>query len=281
MIPAAFDYLRPQTLAEAVALLGQHGEDAKLLAGGHSLLPAMKLRLAQPKIVIDLGRIADLGYLRAEDGKIAVGAMATHYAIETSALLAAKCPLLPEVARQVGDVQVRHRGTLGGSLAHADPAADWPAAVLALDSEIAVVGPAGPRVIAAKKFFVDLFQTALKPNEIIREIRFPETSRSVAYVKTIQRASGFAVAGVAVVVQAADKTVRVGINGVAAKAYRATGVETKLAGRVLSGELLAAAALKAAARIDPLSDLHCSADYRVHLAQVNTRRALELAVSRA
>src|SRR5258706_10348322 len=144
MIPAAFDYLRPQTLEEAVNLLVQHGETAKLLAGGHSLIPALKLRLAQPGTVIDIGRIADLSYIREQDGRIAVGAMTTHHAIETSALLEEKCPLLPEVARQIGDVQVRNRGTLAGSLAHADPAADWPAAILAMDAEVATVGPDGP-----------------------------------------------------------------------------------------------------------------------------------------
>lgn len=281
MIPAAFDYLRPQTLEEAVNLLVQHGETAKLLAGGHSLIPALKLRLAQPKTVIDIGRIADLSYIREEDGRIAVGAMTTHRAIEASALLEEKCPLLPEVARHVGDVQVRNRGTLGGSLVHADPAADWPAAILALNAEVVTVGPKGPRVIAAKIFFIDLFQTALRPDEILREIRVPVTAKSVAYVKTVQRASGFAIAGVAVVVNAAAKTVSVGITGVAAKAYRATAVETKLAGQPLSAENIAAAAARAANRIEPLGDIHASAEYRAHLARLNTRRALGVAASRA
>ena len=281
MIPAAFDYLRPQTLEEAVNLLVQHGDAAKLLAGGHSLIPALKLRLAQPGTVIDIGRIADLSYIREQDGGIAVGAMTTHHAIENSALLAEKCPLLPEVARQIGDVQVRNRGTMGGSLVHADPAADWPGAILALDAEMVTVGPKGPRIIAAKKFFIDLFQTALHPDEILREIRFPVTAKSVAYVKTFQRASGFAIAGVAVVVNAAGKTVGVGINGVASKAYRATAVETKLAGQPLSAENIVAAAAKAANRIEPLGDIHASAEYRAHLARLNTRRALVLAASRA
>ena len=280
MIPTAFEYLRPQTLDEAVSLLTQRGEDAKILAGGHSLLPAMKLRLAQPKVVIDIGRIADLSYIREQDGKIVIGAMTTHHDIEASALLADKCPLLPEVAGQIGDVQVRNRGTIGGSIVHADPAADWPAAILALDAEMEVAGPDGSRRLAAKKFFVDLFQSALKPNEILREIHVPVTAKSVAYVKSLQRASGFALAGAAVVVKADNKTVSVGIAGVAAKPYRASAVEKKLEGQELTPENIAAAAKKAANRIDPLGDIHASAEYRAHLAKVNTQRALTRAVSR-
>jgi carbon-monoxide dehydrogenase medium subunit len=280
MIPASFDYFRPQSLEEAVGLLNQHGEDAKVLAGGHSLIPAMKLRLAQPKVVIDIGRISDLSYIREQDGKIAIGAMTTHHAIETSSLLREKCPLLAEIAPHIGDAQVRNRGTIGGSLVHADPAADWPAAILVLDAELDVVGPNGSRPISAKKFFVDLFQTALQPNQILREIRVPATPRSVAYVKFAQRASGFAIAGVAVVVHASNRTVNVGVTGVAAKPYRATAVEKSLEGQPLTAESIADAARKAAHRIDPLNDIHASAEYRAHLARVNAQRALQLAASR-
>ena len=280
MIAAAFAYFRPQTLPDAVSLLVQHGEDAKILAGGHSLIPSMKLRLAQPKTLIDIGRIADLNYVREQDGRIAIGAMTTHHEIEAASLLREKCPLLPELAATIGDVQVRHRGTMGGSLVHADPAGDWPAAILALDAELEAVGPGGSRLIQARKFFVDLFQTALRPNEILREIRVPITARSVAYVKFAQRASGFAIAGAAVVVNAEKKTVSVGITGVAAKPYRAGAVEKKLAGQPLTPENIAAAAQKAANRIEPLNDIHASAEYRKHLARVNTKRALELAASR-
>jgi carbon-monoxide dehydrogenase medium subunit len=281
MLPTAFDYLRPQTLDEAVSLLAQHGENAKILAGAHSLLPAMKLRLAQPKVVIDIGRITGLSYIREQDGKIAIGAMTTHHDIAVSSLLAEKCPLLPEVAKQIGDVQVRNRGTIGGSAVHADPAADWPAALLALDAEMEIAGPAKARTVPAKKFFVDLFQTALKPNEILREIRFPVTARTVAYVKSIQRASGFAIAGAAVVADATNKQVRVGLTGIAAKPSRATAVETALVGRELTPENIAAAAAKASNRIEALGDIHASADFRKHLARVNTKRALELAASRS
>jgi carbon-monoxide dehydrogenase medium subunit len=266
-------------MAEAIAALAADA-DAKVLAGGHSLIPAMKLRLAQPQTLIDLGRLTDVNYIREQHGKIVIGAMTTHHDIEASALLREKCPLLPEVAAQIGDVQVRNRGTIGGSVVHADPAADWPAAILALDAEMEVVGPEKSRVIPTKKFFVDLFQTALQPNEILREIRFPTTARSVAYLKSFQRASGFAIAGAAVVVNAANQTVSVGITGVAAKAYRANAVESKLQSQPLTPENIADAASKAANRIEPLSDIHASAEFRAHLAKVNTRRALELAVSR-
>jgi carbon-monoxide dehydrogenase medium subunit len=280
MIPANFEYHRPQTLDEAVALLGQ-SEDAKILAGGHSLVPAMKFRLAQPKTVIDISRIAELSYIREANGQIAIGAMTTHYEIESSELLQKRCPLLPEVAVNIGDVQVRNKGTLAGSLAHADPAADWPAAILALDAEIEISGPNGKRSIKASEFFVDMMQTAVQPNELLSEIRLPITARSVAYAKFAQKASGFAIAGVAVVIDKQSKSARVGITGVASKAYRASAVESALQGRALTPDLIAQAASKAAEGIDPLNDIHASAEYRAHLARVNTRRALEMAASRS
>ena len=281
MIPAAFEYLRPRTLEEAVALLELHGDDAKLLAGGHSLIPAMKLRLAQPKTLIDIGRVGDLSYIRDQGGKIAIGAMTTHYDVESSALLGDKCPLLPEVASQIGDVQVRNRGTIGGSLVHADPAADWPAAILALDAEMEIAGPNGRRTVNAADFFVDMMQSAVHWNEILCEVRVPFTARSVAYVKIAQRASGFAIAGVAAVVEKQDKRVRIGITGVAPKAYRAVGVEDALRGKALTAETIVEAAAKASDEIETLNDIHASAEFRAHLAIVNTRRALKLASSRA
>src|SRR6266478_1009623 len=195
MIPASFDYQRPKTLDEAVKLLGE-SEDPKILAGGHSLIPAMKLRLAQPKTLIDIGRITDLNYIRETNGRIAIGAMVTHHEIEASSLIQEKCPLLAEVAPQIGDVQVRHKGTLGGSLVHADPAADWPAPILALDAELEIAGPNGRRTVKAAEFFVEMMQSAVQPNEILCEIRVPVTPKSVAYAKFAQKASGFAIAGV-------------------------------------------------------------------------------------
>jgi carbon-monoxide dehydrogenase medium subunit len=280
MIPANFDYHRPQTLDEAVALLGQN-EDAKILAGGHSLVPAMKFRLAQPKAIIDISRIAELSYIREANGQIAIGAMTTHYQVESSELLRKRCPLLPEVAVNIGDVQVRNKGTLAGSLVHSDPAADWPAAILALDAELEITGPNGKRSLKPAEFFVDMMQTAVRPNEILSEIRFPITGQSVAYAKFAQKASGFAIAGVAVVIDAKSKSVRVGITGIGSKAYRASAVESALRGRALSADVIAEAASKAAEGAEPLNDIHASAEYRAHLACINTRRALEIAASRA
>lgn len=280
MYPADFDYLRPSTVDEAIALLARHGDDAKVLAGGHSLIPAMKLRLARPKVVIDIARISTLSYVREADGRIAIGATTTHQEVESSAVLKAKCALLPETAASIGDVQVRNKGTIGGSLAHADPAADYPAAVLALDAEIDVVGPGGRRTIAATDFFVGLLETALAPNEIITEIRVRPIGRRCAYVKTDQKASGFALAGVAAI--AGDDGVKVGVTGVAPKAYRATAVEQALAGqRAPNAQAIALASARAADGVEPLSDIHASASFRAHLAQVNTRRAIEKALSRA
>jgi carbon-monoxide dehydrogenase medium subunit len=278
MIPASFSYLRPTTVDQALRALSTN-EDAKLLAGGHSLLPAMKLRLAQPRTVIDLSRVTDLSFIREEGGKIAIGAMTTHYDIESSTLLRKACPLLPEVAAQIGDVQVRNRGTLGGSVVHADPAADWPAAILALDAEMEIAGPDGRRRVPAVDFFVEMMQSAVQPNEILCAIRVPSTDSSIAYVKFAQKASGFAIAGVAAVVNKQAATVRIGITGVAPKAYRATGVEEALRGQSLTSESIAAAAEHAADEVETLNDIHASADYRAHLALVNTRRALELASS--
>jgi len=278
MIPANFDYVRPLSVDEAVSLLKKHGDDAKVLAGGHSLIPAMKLRLARPKVVLDIARIAALSYIKQSGDTIAIGATTTHYEIETSKVLLDKSPLLAETARHIGDVQVRNKGTIGGSLVHADPAADYPAAILALDAEIDLVGPKGKRTVKASQFFVDLLQSAAAPDEILTEIRVPATSKSVAYVKTEQKASGFALAGVAVVATASG--VRVGVTGVAAKAYRASAVEQAL-GKARSPQAIALAASHAADGVEPLSDIHASAEYRAHLATVNARRALERALARA
>src|SRR5438874_290611 len=234
MIPQAFEYHAPKSLAEASRLVAQFAGDGKVLAGGHSLVPMMKLRLAAPKHLIDIGRIKELSYIRPGDSKVEIGALTTHFQIESSELLKAKCPLLPEVAREIGDAQVRNKGTLGGSLAHADPAADWPAAILALDAEMQAVSSRGERWIPAQDFFVDLMTTALAADEILTAVRVPvlpmnvETSQPPragdAYVKLHQPASGFAIVGVAArVLLAEDGTVTqvgVGITGVGPKAYR-------------------------------------------------------------
>jgi carbon-monoxide dehydrogenase medium subunit len=285
MIPAQFDYARANTLDEALSLLSRN-EDAKILAGGHSLIPAMKLRLMQPPLLVDIGGIRDLSYVREAKGQIQIGAATTHYEIESSELLKNICPLLPECAGHIGDVQVRNRGTIGGSLAHADPAGDWPAAIIALNAELVAVSKQGERVIKADDFFVDLLTTALEPGEILREIRISKPAgRSQTYVKMHHPASGFAVVGVAanLSVNGNSKCERasIGITGVAAKAYRPAAVEASLNGVTLNDETIAAAAARAADGIDANGDLFASADYRRHLAQVYTRRALDAALARA
>lgn len=283
MIPTQFDYLTPKTLDEALSLLSQHQDDAKILAGGHSLIPAMKLRLAQPTMLIDIGRIKDLSYIREAGGQIHIGAMTTHYQIESSELLKLSCPVLPECAAQIGDVQVRNKGTIGGSLAHADPAADWPAAMIALNAEIVAVSASGERTIKVDDFFVDLLTTALDPGEIIREIRLsiPTGNYGQAYRKAAQPASGFAVVGCAAhIVKGADgkcESASIGITGAAAKAYRASKVEQALVGNALDEQTLATASAQAADGIDVNGDIYASEEYRRHLVQVYARRAIEAA----
>ena len=286
MIPAQFDYLAPATLDEALALLSRHGDDAKVLAGGHSLIPAMKLRLAQPQMLIDIGRIKSLSYIREDGGQIKIGAMTTHYQIESSARLREICPILPEAAGQIGDVQVRNKGTIGGSLAHSDPAADWPAVALALDAELRAVSSRGERTIRAVDFFVDLFTTALQPGEILSEIRIaaPKAGAGQSYLKAAQPASGFAVVGVAVNLtrDASGKceSAAIGVTGVASKAYRAAAVESALTGAALDEPTIAAAASHATDGVDANGDLYASAEYRKHLAVVYTRRAIQAAATK-
>jgi len=287
MIPAQFDYQAPKSLDEAISLLAQNPDEAKILAGGHSLIPAMKLRLAQPGLLVDIGRIKDLAYIREEGSRISIGAMTTHYQIESSALLKQSCPLMPECASHIGDVQVRNKGTIGGSLAHSDPAGDWPAAILALGAELVAQGKTGERVIKAADFFVDLLTTALQPGEILREIRIgkPQGRYGHAYQKVRHPASGFAVVGVAaslsLTANGSCESCGIGITGVASKAYRARGVESALAGKQLNEQTVAAAASHASDGVDANSDLYASEEYRRHLATIYTRRAINTALSRA
>ncbi|MBZ5531966.1 MAG: xanthine dehydrogenase family protein subunit M [Acidobacteriia bacterium] len=285
MIPANFDYIAAKSLDEALSLLAKYKDDAKILAGGHSLLPAMKLRLMQPKVLIDIGRIKDLSYIKEEGGQVRIGAMTTHFQIETSAVLQRVCPLLPETATHLGDMQVRNKGTIGGSVAHADPAADWPAAVIALGAEIVAVGPKGERAIKADDFFVDMLTTALQPGELVKEIRFAAAKGKVgqAYMKVRHPASGFAVVGIAVTLTADGgkcSACGVGVTGVSPKPYRAKSVEAGLKGNALDAKTFAAAAAHAADGVDTNTDLYASGDYRKHLAEIYTRRALETAASR-
>jgi carbon-monoxide dehydrogenase medium subunit len=286
MISTQFDYVRAQTLDEALTLLAQN-EDAKILAGGHSLIPAMKLRLANPPLLIDISRIKDLAYIREEGDQIRIGAMTSHYQIESSELLKKICPLLPECAGHIGDVQVRNKGTIGGSVAHSDPGGDWPAAVIALNAELVVAGKNGERTIKADDFFVELMETALEPGEILREIRINKSGERTghAYVKMHHPASGFAVVGVAANLtldaNGACENASVGITGVSSKAYRASVVEAALNGRALDEQATSNAAAHAADGVEINGDLFASEDYRRHLAVVYTKRAINLAASRA
>ena len=286
MIPAQFDYARANTLDEALNLLAQN-EDAKLVAGGHSLIPAMKLRLAMPSMLVDIARIKDLSYIGEDGGQIRIGAMTTHYQIESSDLLKSICPLLPECASHIGDMQVRNKGTIGGSLAHSDPAGDWPAAILALDAELVVVSKSGERIIKAGEFFVDLLTTALEPGEILREVRVKKAQGRAAhaYVKMPHPASGFAVVGVAANLSfnggSECKSASIGITGVSSKAYRASAVETSLTGTNLDDNSIAAASVHATDGVDVNGDVFASDEYRRHLAAVYTRRAITTAVGRA
>jgi len=286
MIPASFDYIAAKSLDEAISLLAKHKDDAKILAGGHSLLPAMKLRLMQPKVLIDLGRIRDLSYIKEEGGQIRIGAMTTHFQLEISDVLRRSCPLLPETASHLGDMQVRNKGTIGGSLAHSDPAADWPAAILALDAELVATSAKGDRVIKATDFFVEMLTTSLQPGEILREIRIPadKGKAAQAYVKVRHPASGFAVVGVAVNLSIDGgkcQSAAIGITGVSPKAYRASKVESALEGNALDAKTLSSAAAHATDGVDVNSDLYASAEYRKQLATVYTRRAIETAAGRA
>ena len=283
MIPTPFDYQAPATLEEAIGLLANDPDGTKILAGGHSLIPAMKLRLAQPQRLVDIARIKSLAYIREEGDQILIGATTTHYQLESSDLLKRICPLLSLCGASIGDVQVRNKGTIGGSVAHSDPAGDWPAAILALDAEIVLVGPNGERTVKAANFFVDLFTTDLQPGEILREIRVkkPTGRFGQAYQKVPHPASGFAVVGVAVHLVLNDdgscKSASIGVTGVGAKAYRAQAVESALAGSNLDDDVINAAVSHVCDGVDPNSDLSASGDYRRHLAQVHTRRALKAA----
>ncbi|MGH9728326.1 MAG: FAD binding domain-containing protein [Candidatus Acidiferrales bacterium] len=287
MIPAEFEYQAPKTLDEALRALSRHGDEAKILAGGHSLLPMMKLRLAAPRYVVDIGRIRGMDYIREERDKIAIGALVTHAQVIASELLRTKCPLLPETASEIGDMQVRNRGTIGGSLAHADPAADYPASILALDAEMVVQSSSGKRTIPAAEFFVDLLTTQIRPGEILTEILVPikRPAEGMAYKKFHQPASGFAIVGAAARVIATKsgqiEDIALGMTGVGPKAYRATAVEKSLRGKNATESLIADACSRAAQGVDALGDIFASAQYRREMASVFARRAITSALEKA
>lgn len=282
MIPAPFEYHSPRSLREAIDLLSTK-EDVKILAGGQSLVPLMKLRLAKPKHLIDLGRIPGLNTIKEQGDSIFIGALTTHAELESSELLRRRCPLLPQTASTIGDVQVRTQGTLGGSLAHADPAGDLPAAVLALDAQIKAVGPKGERWIPATEFFFGLLMTAIEPDEILTEIKVPVLEHAkTAYLKAAQRTSGFAVVGVAACLKldpaGSCEQIALGVTGVTDKTYRAADVENRLRGRKLETKLIEEAASGVCRSVDVLDDINGSKEYRTHLARVYTVRAIEAAL---
>ena len=285
MIAQSFEYYTPESVSEALRLLAAH-DNSRVLAGGQSLIPMMKLRLSGPSHLIDLGRIAELNYIAQTNGSIRIGAMSTHNQVETSETLRQKCPLLAEAAGMIGDVQVRNLGTIGGSVSHNDPAADYPAALHAVAAQVRLVSAKGDRTIPIGDFLLDAFTTALQPGEILYEVIVPADAPGTgwAYVKNPQPASGFAVAGVAAQVNVKGGNIasaRVGVTGLGSASFRAAAVETALTGKPASAATLAAASGLVAQGVDALSDVYAAADYRAHLAQVATRRALEAALARA
>ena len=272
MIPAQFDYVRAGSAEEAISLVGEHGEDAKMIAGGHSLLPLMKLRLAQPSVLIDIGRLTDLSYIRDAGDHIAVGALTRHMDVEKSPVLAEHVPLLAHAASHVGDPQVRHRGTIGGSIAHSDSASDLPATTLALGATYVAQGPNGTREIAAKDFHEGFLTSALAPDELLTEIRVPKMQGAGwGFQKFNRRAQDWAIVGVAAWKRNGESGV--GLVNMGSVPILATSVSSALA----SGASAADAAEQAAAEADPQADLNASPEYRVHLAKVLVRRALEQA----
>jgi carbon-monoxide dehydrogenase medium subunit len=284
MIPAEFDYHVATSVEEAIGFL-QSNPDAKLLAGGHSLVPLMKLRLSSPSALVDISRIPALKGVSA-NGNVRIGALTTYYQMQTSGDLARLAPIVPEAASVVGDVQVRNRGTIGGSLAHADPAGDLPAVAIALKATVHLQGPSGSRAVAADDFFVDLLTTAMEDGEVLTAVEFapPAAGSGQAYCKLPNKASHYATVGVAVVLRkqgSACADVSVGITGAGSHAVRAAGVEAALSGQELSAANIGAAAERADDGVDFLGDIHASEDYRREMVKVFTRRALELAASRA
>lgn len=282
MIPQTFDYTAPKSLDEALGLLAQ---GAKPLAGGMSLIPMMKLRLAAPDRLVDLRRLKDLNYVREESGAIHIGATTTHQDVANSALLRGKCPLMPETASHIGDPQVRNMGTIGGSVAHADPAADYPAALQALEAKLVLRGAKSERTVAALDFFVDTFTTALEPGEIVREVVVPvdDSGVGVSYQKLVQPASGFAIVGIAVRIRKSGGKIsmaRIGVTGLASSSYRATAAEKALEGKSGSAAEIQSAAALVAQGVEANADLHASADYRRHLAGVYAARAITAALGR-
>ena len=283
MIPGSFDYFAPRSIAEAIELLSAHRDDVKVLSGGQSLLPLMKMRLSKPGYIVDIGKIPGLDGIVEEGNSLVLGALVTHAQIEHSELLQKRCPLLPQTAATIADIQIRNRGTIGGSVAHADPAGDMPAAIMALDAEIKVAGASGERWIKADDFFLGLLMSVLEPDEIVSAVRVPVTDKDkTAYLKAAPRSSGFAVVGVAVrlTMDAAGICTRaaLGITGISDKAYRPDRSEEILSGKKLDSKIIAEAAAESTRNIDVIEDINGSSEYRTHLTHVYVQRAIEAAL---
>lgn len=283
MIPQEFQYRRATSIDEAISLLKESGDEGKFLAGGHSLVPLMKLRLSEPGVLIDISRIPQLSGITEKDGTIQIGAGVTHAEVASSDLVRRLCPVVSECAAEIGDPQVRNRGTLGGSLAHADPAADYPAVMVALNAEVHIKGPGGWRAVKSGDFFQDLFTVDLAEDEIIAAVQF-RPARNAAYAKLHQRASHYALVGVAAVLEMEGRTCRsasIGITGATGHAQHLANVESALSGKELTPETIAAAARIAADDLEEVNvDLHASEEYRRDMVRVFTKRAVELAASR-
>jgi carbon-monoxide dehydrogenase medium subunit len=287
MFPASFGYVAAHSVEEALQLLTKHGEDAKLLAGGHSLIPTMKLRLASPRTLIDLGTVAGLRGVRMDGNTLAIGALTVHTDVASAELVQKHLPGLADAASVIGDLQVRNRGTIGGSIAHADPGADFPVILTALNASFVLQSTSGSRTVAADDFFIDFYTTAMNANEVLTEIRvpLPTSGSGTAYVKLPHPASGYVVvsAGVLITRQASGSCslARVALGGLGSGPIRAVVTETELQGKLLAPEVIAAAAAKAAEETDPEGDTYASAEYKRHVATVYARRAIEAAVRRA
>jgi carbon-monoxide dehydrogenase medium subunit len=286
MIPASFDYHAPKTLDEAIALLGRLGDTAKILAGGQSLIPAMRFRLAAPETLVDIGRIRDLAYVEERGDHLAIGAMTREHALEASPVVAASYPLLLETAKVIADPLVRNKATVGGNLAHADPANDHPATMLAYGAQIVARGAAGTRTIPIDDLFVGLFETSLKPGEILTEIRIPKPGKSSggAYLKIERKVGDYAIVAVAVQLElagAAIKTIRIGLTNVSSVPMRAKNAEAAVTGKQPTDDVLEAAGKAAAAECDPSADLRGKIDYKRDLVRVLTKRAVRRAIERA
>ncbi len=287
MFPASFGYLPARSVEDALNLLQQHGEDAKLLAGGHSLIPAMKLRLAAPRYLIDLNPIAELRGIRRDGDHLTIGALTIHADVASSDLVRRHLPGLAEAASFIGDLQVRNRGTIGGSVAHADPAADFPIILTALDASFSLVSFAGKRTVGVEQFFLDFYTTALASDEILTEIRvpLPPPRTGTAYAKLGHPASGYVIVSAGVLLKGGSAgecaSARVAIGGLAAVPLRAAATEQALQGQQLTVEVIRAASVKASEGSDPTDDTYASADYKRQIATVYARRAIETAVERA